>query len=380
MSYHPGVDLENVSAPFVARMAPITGINQKVGPRWIGDNQAVEGLNVDFDDPSRPARRKGYRPIYAGSTGLSSSSLRLVLLNYLDTGQTSRLLVTGAEQGGVFYITSPDSASGWSEALTDAGASLNLNVDAPKAFQSNDMLWIIPGGGVPVHTLKVDGKLIDTGNVNGSPPLGAADGTHFLERVWFLARAPDGTSRLYWSKLIPVAGDLSPTPTAFVRDNSDDGTAGGFLTLSPQQGGDPVSVRPWRQESLICFFKNQIEEVVVLSSNPLGSSRKQIENRIGCGSRDSIVQVGDEMYFLDQYGEYRALRINQLGSLQGVVPKPLSEIVAGELHANLNKRYMHRVRAEWFDGYIYLFYPRGSAQWPTHCLVLDISGGQGNPE
>src|SRR5690606_16227791 len=132
--------------------------------------------NVDLDDPSRPAKRQGYSIIPAGATGLSSAVQRLVLLSYFDNGPGSRMLVTGAEQGGLYVISTPDSQTGWSEARVTSSPDgtvnlrFNLNPDSPAAFQGNALLWIIPGGGSNVHALRLNGTLIDCGDVNESPP------------------------------------------------------------------------------------------------------------------------------------------------------------------------------------------------------------------
>jgi hypothetical protein len=349
-----------------------TGTNNRSRAREIGDREAAELLNVDLEDPTTPKRRDGYREVQAKQSGFVTTNLRGCLLADFDDGPYSRLMVAGFNGGRTYHTHSPAS-NGWKEALVTSEISGTVsrsyfpNDERAKGVQGNGLLYIVaPNSGSTMHVMRADGTLLDAGGLNESPPADAVDGVYMLSRMWFLAG-----STLYWSKLLPEAGDLLPTPAAFDRDNSTAG-GGGSLNLSPERTGIPVAVLPWRNESLICFFKNQIEEVIIDSANPINSVRRRVEGRFGCGARDSIVQIGDEVFFLDQFGSYRALRRNQLGTMQGVVPEPISDRFRGELPNNLNMKHAWKTQAELLGEFLYVLYPQGTSTDPNAAMVIDL--------
>lgn len=346
------------------------GTNNRSLARNIGEEWAAELLNVDLTDPTLPRRRDGYREIQSKLTG----SLRGSLFAELQTGPTSRLLVAGFP-GGATYATHAPNGPAWVETrvtedtMGAANRTLDVAGDQAKAAQGNDLLWLVsPSTGIHVHAMDYLGNWTDLGDANESPPVNAVDCAYMLSRMWFLAG-----DRLYWSKLLPTLEDMVPTPAAFDRANIAS-TGGGSLNMSPDRGAYPVAIVPWREESLIVFYRNHIEEVIVDPVDPIDSTRRRLEGRIGCIARDSIVQIGNEIYFLDQFGSYRSLRRNQQGAAEGVVPEPLSEPFRGELPQNLNFQYAYKAQAALLEEFLYLFYPAGSSTDPNRAMVVDLGG------
>ncbi|TFG51262.1 MAG: hypothetical protein E4H37_08160 [Gemmatimonadales bacterium] len=246
-----------------------------------------------------------------------------------------------------------------------------MNIASPdaKVAQGNDLLWLVaPGTGLHVHAMDYLGHWKDLGDGNQAPPIGAVDCVYMLSRMWFLAM-----DRLYWSKLLPTIDDMLPVPKAFDRDNIGS-TGGGSINMSPDRGAFPTAIVPWRDESLIVFYKNHIEEVIVSPVDPIDSTRRTLEGRIGCIARESIVQIGDEVYFLDQFGNYRSLRRNQQGAAEGVVPEPLSEPFRGEIPQNLNIQMAHKTQAALLEEFMYVFYPAKGSSDPNRAMVVDLGG------
>lgn len=356
---------------------PFTGINNRWRTsRKIEDSESPELLNVTLVDQSRPSKRDGYCEVESGSDAFSPSSLRGSLLAEMDLGPASRLMVAGFP-GGKTYTTRSPIGPDWEEARVTEDATgavlrtLDVTSDRSKCVQGNDLLWLLtPGTGTPVHVMDASGDWFDAGASAKSPPPGAVDAVYMLSRMWMVSG-----NKLYWSKLLPTRADMVPEATAFDQANSGPSEAGGFIELSPEQGAEPVAVVGWREESLIIFFKNQIEEVVVNPADPLLSTRKRLEGKLGCGARDTVVQVGEDIYFMDQYGQYRSLRRNQLGNDQGIVQLPVSEIAREELPGNLNKQYLYRSQAALLEEFIYLVYPGGVSDTPDTWLVFDLGRG-----
>ena len=151
-------------------------------------------------------------------------------------------------------------------------------------------------------------------------------------------------------------------------------TIAGRLQLSPNNGGGAVAVRPWNEASLICFFTNCIEEVLVFPSSPQGGSeRRVIESRWGCGSRGSVVTIGLNMYYLDQYGFYRALAQTITGAQAGNADTPLSDPIADELPGRLNMAAISKVQAIAFKDKLYIAYPRDNATQARHVAVYSLA-------
>lgn len=353
---------------------PLTGVNNRWRTsRKIGDSESPELLNVTLEDQARPSKRDGYLEVESGHAVFSSGALRGSLFAELDVGVASRLMVVGFPGGKTYRTHSPDGPE-WQEALVTEDAtgtvsrSLDVTTDRAKCVQGNDLLWLLtPGTGTTIHVMDTTGEWVDCGSAKTSPPVNAADGVYMLSRLWLV-----GGTRLYWSKLLPTRADLVPDATAFDTVDNADGSVAGFIELSPEQSGEAVAVVGWREQSLIVFFKNQIEEVVVDTTNPFNSVRRRLEGRYGCGARDSIVQVGDDIYFMDQYGSYRSLRRNELGSDQGIVSLPVSEIFREELPGNLNRQYLYRAQAALLEEFLYVCWPAAGSDTPNRMMVLDL--------
>jgi len=353
---------------------PLSSVNNRWRtPRKIGDSESPELLNVSLEDQSRPSKRDGFKEVESGHSVFSPGSLRGTLFAELDVGAASRLMVVGYPGGKTYRTRSPNGPD-WAEALVvedmtgTVSRSLDITSDRAKCVQGNDLLWLLtPGTGTNIHAMGTEGEWWDLGNDLKSPPVAAADGVYMLSRLWLVAG-----NRLYWSKLLPTKADLLPEATAFDTTNSGDGTIGGFIELSPEQSGEAVAIVGWRDQSLLIFFKNQIEEVVIVPGDPIASSRRRLEGRYGCGARDSVVQVGNDIFFLDQYGQFRSLRRNELGNDQGVIALPVSELFRQELPGNLNIKFLYRAQATLLEEFLYVCWPSAGSSSPDRWMVMDL--------
>jgi hypothetical protein len=330
-------------------------------------------LNVDLTDQARPAKRDGFREVESGHSAFSPSTKRGIILSELDVGLNSRLLVAGFS-GSKVYTTHAPSGAGWTEARVvedktgEIDTPLSITTDRAKCIQGNDLLWLVtPTTGTNIHAMDTEGDWFNLAGDDRSPPSDAVDGVYMLARMWFIAGA-----RLYWSKLLPTKADMLPVPDAFNQSNTGDDNGAGFIEMSPEHSADPVAIISWQQQSLIIFYKNQIEEVFVNSASPLASTRRRLEGRYGCGARDSIVQVGTDIFFLDQFGQYRSLRRNELGANEGVVSLPVSELFRAELPGNLNPDTAYTSQAELLDEFLYLTYPSKGSLTPDRWMVMDL--------
>lgn len=346
------------SDPFLAK-----GVVNRFDPRFIPDESAAELLNVDLTDPGRPCRRDGYSRLPANTSGMPD--LRISALGYLDVSPTQRLLVAacaGTPGGGIFTRTSADGATAWIEATTDSGGSLDVVADRCKMFQANYNLWILPDSSQNVHALTSASRLIDLGDSDSSPPKGAADMAYMASRSWVLS----GTA-IYYSKLLPTESDLDGTSGAALFDRSLD-----RIILSPPFGGVPIAVVPWNGTSLIVFYDKAIQEILVDFDDPASSQIRVIDPRYGCSSRESIVSIGRNLYFQDQYGAYRSLLQDQVEAQnRGVIATPISEPVDAAIPNSLSAGYYSRTLAVIDEEFIRLFVATNGASDINACWNFD---------
>jgi hypothetical protein len=356
---------------------PLTGgVRNDRSARFLELNEAFELKNIDVRDPSVLLKRYGYTASLIGTTGMSNVTLPRAFLADFDAAVTARLFVTALSGfgGAVYFTVDPTSFSGWTRAPVSkapTGGATGHNLDVARSpcpyFQGSDLLWIMPAQGTNVHVLTISGGLVDCGSSVNSPPSGAVDGAYLLERAWFLR-----DDRLYWSKLLPVEGDLTPSPSAFITELPFTGSSGGYVTLSPQKGASAVALKPWRNVSLICFFRNHIEEVIVDPSNPVNSVRNILEPGIGALSRRAIWTFGTEMIFLDNQYNLRSLAETISGESRGIPRvEPLNEKIRAEFPGRLNKAAVDKVQVVLVEGRIGLFYPRDTDTEARHAVWYD---------
>jgi hypothetical protein len=122
---------------------------------------------------------------------------------------------------------------------------------------------------------------------------------------------------------------------------------------------------------LIVYFDSSIVEILVNNADPSFSSVRTVEPRIGCVSRDTIVSLGKEQYFLDQYGQYRSLIQTINASQQGVRAEPLSESIVFDIPKRIHLRYAFKATAELLDDRLYLFLPMDDSKENNECWVFD---------
>jgi len=337
------------------------GMNSRISAQNIRADQAAELINVSLDDPSEPRKREGFAKANIGSSGMRNIDLRIAALYELDLGPGSRLMLAAVpgDEGGVYMTVSP-SSSAWVEAKLPDGRSLNIGADSAVIGRGHDAVWVMPPSGINAHAIKTDGTIIDCGDENGSPPREAVDVVSGMARNWIITR--DAT---YFSKLYPSADDLEEK-TAFDRQVD-------WIKTAPGSGSTYVAGRFWRGQSLMLFGDRQIDRIAVNPADPLDSSIHVAEPQYGCSARNSIVSVGESMFFLDQFYEFRELRQTIQASISGVSATPVSEAIRTELSVDgrINKENAHKCWSALSGPRVLLFYPRDASTEPDAVAVYN---------
>lgn len=371
-------EAQRLNKPLIIRSVPLLkGVINRFAAQYIPEDSVSVLQNGDLTDPTRPAIRDGYSEIGAAQTGIDAALkiLRISGFAYLNTTAGTRLLVITIPNSGSGKTYRLDDVDGgtWTVSQTGGSADFDPGNSDTVMFQANDGLYFL--GAANVFTMDSSGVMYDALDVSGtlkSPPQGGVDGAYFLNRAWILKA---GTSalppELHYSILLP-----DPANPDVAWDRLQDGatTVAGRFQLSPNWGAAAVACRPWNQTSMIVFFDTNIEEVIIDSADPGDSStRRVLEPRFGTRSRDSIVTIGQEMFFLDQFGEFRSLQQTVNAAQAGVVPKPISEPIKDELPGSLNMNALDKVRAIAYRDKIYLWYPRLGESEAKSMAVFDTS-------
>lgn len=344
------------------------GMNSRLHPRFIPEDTAAELINVDLDDPSQPMVRDGYAEIPARATGMKSPSSTITGLGDFFADETAHLLLAavpgGGTVGGLYYTANPDDAAGWTESLVTEspdgeqdGETYDVGGEHPQFFTGLDSCWIVSGSAVPVHIMRTDGTLVSGGDRVTSPPLGGVGGMWFLDRPWILTR-----NRIYWGKVLAGPDEVAEASAFDRKDIPSDSAVAGFLNLSPTTGSRMIGVTPWRGTQIVLFGTQHIERVLVNAADPLLSRRETLEARFGCVARDTITPVGPEIYFLDNYGEIRALAQTVTGEQRGVLVDPISDPIRSWFPNRINKQNMHKSFALIREERIWFFFPRDASQ------------------
>ena len=341
--------------------APLTsGVINRFFRREIPETAAQELKNIDASDPVVPQRRDGYAPIAIGTSGIDGgyTSKRIGALAWFNPSVGDKFFVISIPSlgSGKLYRTRDVTSLGWEEIVTSEDASVDLGSTDSPWFQANDKLWMLPGPGGRIAVIGDDAIAEVAGDDPADAPAGAVDGVYLLERVFLLVGR-----KVFWS------GSL---PTSAVGGFDEDTQS---LTMSPNRGASSVAMRSWRDGSLIVWFDLTVEEMVVDPSDPSDSIRNVIESSIGCCSRASVVSLGDDFYFADQWGQIRSLKRSGEGKNMGVVPVPLSEPIKAEIPGRVNKLAMAKIRTVVFDDHMEVYYPRDSSTEANARFTWDFS-------
>jgi len=319
------------------------GIVNRLRPRYINDQSSPMLRNTDLTDPTAPARRAGY--VRQTMTGATASKRIADALNFYPTSSNKYVYIT--QNGGGTYRNNPSSFADWTQILDAATATVDLDATTDDAILQPilDGVYVFRGlNATAMITPATDRYALDT-NIDTSPPRNVISSCFAAERVFALAS--DGY--LYYT-------GVNPTAASF---DTDWDRASSRFRMSPHVGGKPVCVVPWKDNYLLVFYDRYIEVLAVDNSwsSLANSSRFVAEPRYGCSARRSVVVLGQQVYFLDQYGEYRALAQTINGQLAGTTALPVSESIKDLIPNSLLKTQLSKAHAIAFEDKLYLRVP-----------------------
>ena len=349
--------------PLIYNSLPLTGgVNMRLDPRWIDETEAAELVNVDLDDPASPSTRAGTKRVLIGSDGMTTSAGNrfAAIGEYLPPNSSPAWIaaVTRGADTGLWATWNPEGAAQeWKELQDGASQSVDVGSDDAFMLQANGNFWIFSPGSSSAWMVD-EAFLVSTST--GLAPANPVDATYLFERLWVL----QGT-KLYYTTLLPTAF------SAFDQSAQS-------LDVSPRRQAEAVAVVSWRSgpnASLIVFFEDSIEEVIVDNSTVANSTRNTLSETVGCSSRDSVVLVGEDIVFADQYGQIRSLRRTITGEMQGVAVEPLSARVSPELPGRAKKGCLGKIRCALHRELLLVAFARDVDDDPLDVMVYHTSRG-----
>jgi len=130
-----------------------------------------------------------------------------------------------------------------------------------------------------------------------------------------------------------------------------------------------VGLQPFAEDSLVVFARNSIHLIRGVGADLGNSSVQEITREVGAVARKSIVQVGNQIFFLSDNGVY-AVDFDQLYNLRGATV-PLSEAI-NPIMSRINKLYAANCVGIYHNNRYYLAVPLDSSTVNNTILVYNF--------
>ena len=130
-----------------------------------------------------------------------------------------------------------------------------------------------------------------------------------------------------------------------------------------------VGLQPFSEDNLVAFARNSIHLVRGVGADLANATVQEITREVGCVSRKSIAQVGNQIFFLSDNGVY-GVAFEDLYNLRGATV-PLSEAI-NPLIARINKPYAGNAVAAYHDNRYYLAVPLDASTVNNTILVYNF--------
>lgn len=347
------------------------GVNTFRYPFDIEDNEAVDLTNIDIATPGVRSIRKGMTLIATGAT----YGPPMVLQEYMSsTFQSELLMVTpGGYPGTVTALqlwSWKGNAGSWTRisdlaAFTSATMPVEISVGL-------DFTTI---GGPAVARISTKAPSPSAYVYNGSaitlctgtacmPSLGAFPTAVHLGRAYAGGRDTSSRGKVHYSDTVTF------TVTGWDPTQS--------MTMGGGSRQEVIALKTFRQGNLLVFMQDRIEMLsntdspLTLFTGPAtaGMARTVIDPLIGCGARRSVVNMGEDIFFVDQNFNVRSIAKTINDNLQGTKTLPISTNIQTWID-RVNPAAAEAINAAALDRYYVLGLPIDSATTPSHTFVFD---------
>jgi len=315
------------------------GADEQVDPGLLEGTACAEMKNIALNRFGVAVTRKGCIKVGDAAPFVA----RIQGLAELDTASTEVLLCVS---GGAFKElvgTTWTAESGWS---ADASA------DMVNMVQGVNLLYVADG----------------VGNLR------SFDGTTWTDLTTGSGNAPIGNLLAWHTSRMFLSGVSANNDTVYVSDILEVGAGHwNWTTNSFRVGGGEgdaiMAIAAWTGYKLVVFKNNSF---YVVEANPTESVAQWVVERIspviGCVAHRSVVQVGNDLFFLSRDGVRSVIRT--VTTDQNEVSLPLSWPMQPYID-RINWTYASRSCAAFYDNKYLIAVPLDSATDPNYVLVYD---------
>ena len=187
--------------------------------------------------------------------------------------------------------------------------------------------------------------------------------------------------RRLWMPFLYTTSGTSGSPTITSRSILDEIIASDILDQNTYDqiygnyriasgGADRVvAIQPFSEDNLVVFNRNTIHLIRGVTGALEETVVQEITREVGCLARKSVVQVGNQIFFLSDNGVY-AVSFEDLYNLRGA-SIPLSESI-DPIIKRINKDYAYKAVAIYHDNRYYLSVPLDSSTVNNTILVYNF--------
>lgn len=187
--------------------------------------------------------------------------------------------------------------------------------------------------------------------------------------------------RRLWMPFNYISSGSSGSPTITDRDVRDEIIASDILNadtydqienqfkIASGSADYVVAMQPFADDNLLVLCRNSIHVIAGISGSLEDTVVKEITREVGCVSRKSIAQIGNQIYFLSDNGIY-SVDFGDLYNLRGS-STPLSEAIQ-PLVDRINSDYAQNTVGIYHDNRYWLFIPLDASTENNAALVYNI--------
>lgn len=348
---------------------PVAGMNDRADPRYIGQMQSAKLTNVTITNVGRTQKRSGSH-LAVGSFG-TSGPIRTLLQFSPDDGSTKRIFevdYTAIKNTSVLAQGGTSVMASWIGLTSVSPSSLLLtdqtDITSTFSIQAGNKVFVWNGSD-DVRMINTSAAVTHyTGGASSHVP--AALAAEFMQQRLFLVPRTTPNRVAYSNVGSPDLFNVGVNEVRF-----DEGRDGTIVALKKRRNGELIVMLTNGIEALYQDFPTY--QATDLAALPIVSwTRKVIEPTIGCGARDSVVNYGEDLFFLDHEGNYRTLGRTEVDTQAGVTSLAISEQLGGTLPDNINLAKMYLSQAIIFQDKLFLAFPSGTATTNDTVAVYDM--------
>lgn len=343
--------------PVLDRQAVFAQQRSNARANLLGESECALLQNVSTGSTGVCKSRRGFHYVAAlpGSGTVQGAA-------FFDSS-TEYLVVV---RNGIIYVLDSTYAtvgSSYNNVTSNNGSASNRASFA----QIADKLFISTGGNTE--------KLVQISMATGSPVFSLSTESLYANRLMVaqnfrLFSVGNATTSVATNSSIYTSGFLPSTPTVF----------NGAVSFDVGQDYDDITALAAGTDFLLYVFKERSCYAIgtapfSTTSTPTLSSAftiRQLSRDIGCVSARTVVQIGNDTFFLSRDG-VRTLQRTLADGMTAIQP-PISEPI-NDVIERINWNYAHTATAVYRDRKYILALPLDGATAPSHIVVFDTASG-----